>query len=141
MSQVDFYLLPTTAEDDRLRMVCRTTEKAYRLGHRVHIHTGSDALSRRLDQLLWTFRDLSFVPHAIEPKAPDLWPVTLGHERAPDHEDVLINLAPQPPSFAGRFARIVEVVDQAPEVQTQGRERYRAYRELGCTLSHHRLGN
>jgi len=140
MPQVDFYLLPTSDEDTRLRMICRTAEKAYSLGHRVHIHTDSNALSRRLDELLWTFRDRSFVPHRIEPEASDIWPVTLGRDWEPRHDDVLINLAPRPPSFAGRFARIIEVVDQVPEVQTSGRERYRAYRELGCTLNHHSIG-
>ena len=141
MPQVDFYLLPTSDEGSRLRMVCRTTEKAFSLGHRVHIHTGSQALSARLDELLWTFRDRSFVPHCIAPHSAEPWPVTVGHDWDPDHGDVLVNLAPRAPACAERFARIVEVVDQSPEVQSQGRGRYRAYRELGCTLHHHRLGH
>ncbi|MEA2080825.1 MAG: DNA polymerase III subunit chi, partial [Pseudomonadota bacterium] len=65
MTQVDFYLLQDDSAQNRISFACRLADKAYRLGNRVFIHTESAEQSRRLDDLLWTFQQNSFVPHAI----------------------------------------------------------------------------
>lgn len=139
MTRIDFYILQTDQPLERLRTACRIAEKAFLLDHDVHIHTGDPALSQRMDELLWTFRDRSFVPHEVEPEDPDHWPVTIGHEMEPAPRAVLINLAADVPAFFGRFERVAEVVDAQPEVKTAGRARYRFYRERGYPLHHHEL--
>lgn len=139
MTRVDFYILPTEDPMGRLRMACRITEKAYTLGHTVHLHTDSPQMSRQLDELLWTFRDRSFVPHQVQPQDPQAWPVTVGHDWEPTHGEVLVNLAQDVPGFCQRFARVAEIVDQAPEGRDSARQRYRRYRRLGLNLGHHRI--
>ncbi len=80
MARIDFYVLSQSGEQARQLFACRLAEKAYKLEHTVHIHTGDEATAGRIDDLLWTFRDGSFVPHdrvrggADEPRAP----VTVG---------------------------------------------------------------
>lgn len=137
MPKIDFYVLPDADQEMRYRMACRIAEKAYGLGHRVHMHTDSEEDALKLDALLWSFRDRSFVPHEIEPEAPDRCPVTIGHGWAPPRCEVLVNLAAQAPAFFDRFERIAEIIDQAPDGRDAGRQRYRFYRERGCELSHH----
>lgn len=139
MPKIDFYVLPQADSEARLRMVCRITEKAYSLGHRVHIHTESSDDAHKLDALLWTFRDRSFVPHAVEPEASEGCPVTIGYGWTPSRCEVLINLAAQTPAFFDRFERVAEVITQEAGARDAGRERYRFYRERGCELSHHSL--
>ena len=139
MTRIDFYILGTDAPLERLKTACRIAEKAFLLRHQVHIHTGDPALSQRLDELLWTFRDRSFVPHAVEPEDPAQWPVTIGHAMEPAPRAVLVNLAPEVPPFFGRFERVAEVVDAQSEVKAAGRERYRFYRDRGYPLHHHNL--
>jgi DNA polymerase-3 subunit chi len=63
MARVDFYLLNQAGQHSRQTFACRLAEKAYRLNNTVHIHAGSRGDADRLDELLWTFRDGSFVPH------------------------------------------------------------------------------
>jgi DNA polymerase-3 subunit chi len=139
MTQIDFYILPTEDPMGRLRMACRITEKVYTLGHAVHLHTDSPEMSRQLDELLWTFRDRSFIPHEIQPQHPQHWRVTLGHDWDPAQGEVLVNLAQGAPGFCERFERVAEIVDQAPAARHCARERYRHYRDRGLTLIHHRL--
>ncbi len=139
MTRVDFYILPTRDAMGRLRMACRITEKVYGLGHAVHIHTDSPQMSRQLDELLWTFRDRSFIPHQIQPQDPQAWRVTLGHDWEPGQGEVLVNLAQGVPEFCERFDRVAEIVDQAPGARDSARARYRRYRDLGLTLEHHRI--
>lgn len=140
MTRIDFYVLP--GEDARTRLVtaCRVIEKAWLRGLRVHVHTESPALAQHLDDLLWTFRDGSFIPHAIEPQEPAQFPVTVGHGWEPPIEcNVLVNLAPKTPRFFAHFERVAEVVNQDPAIRSAGRERYRFYRDRGYELHHHEV--
>ena len=67
MAQVDFYILGRADEHSRLILACKLAEKAWRLENSIHIHTMSRADAERLDELLWTFRDGSFVPQSRLP--------------------------------------------------------------------------
>lgn len=142
MTRIDFYILPQAAERERALFACRLAEKAWLQDYRIFIHTGSDAAARELDELLWTFRAGSFLPHALADADPGEFPppVLIGHDREPEtHTDLLINLAPEVPAFFSRFARLAEVLDQQPELLAGGRERYRFYQERGYPLHSHKL--
>ena len=139
MTKVDFYILSDTAHMERYRMACRIVEKAYFLDHRVHVHTDSAEITSQLDELLWTFRDRSFIPHEIEPKYPNHTPVTLGHGWIPEHCDVLVNLATGVPKSFNHFNRVAEIINQDEQCRESGRARYRFYRDHGYSLTHHEI--
>ena len=140
MTKIDFYILRETRTNERLRTACRITEKAYLRGHLVHIHTDSRDGANKLDDLLWTFRDCSFIPHGIENQDPLRSPVTIGHGWVPDKCEVLINLAVEVPMFFSRFERVAEIVDQDQANRENGRQHYRFYRDRGYPLQHHEIG-
>ena len=78
-THVDFYVLQSTEPSARLRFACRLAEKAYVLSHQIYAHAGTEADARRLNDLLWTFRGGSFVPHElVEPGLVPTAPVTIG---------------------------------------------------------------
>lgn len=141
MTRVDFYLLSTADETARLRVVCRLADKIFGLGQRVYINTQDAEQTQHLDRLLWTFQDISFLPHQIAKKdAPLSTTISLGHDHTPPAGgDVLLNLAADPPPFFSRFERVAEIVDEQPQVRTAGRSRYRFYRDRGYPLHHHQL--
>ncbi|MCC7328969.1 MAG: DNA polymerase III subunit chi [Gammaproteobacteria bacterium] len=140
--RVDFYVLAAADATARLRFACRLAEKAYRLGHRVHLHAGSPGQAAQLDELLWTFRQGSFVPH--EPAVAGATagsPVTIGHgETDPPGSDLLVNLAGEMPGFHVRFPRVAEIVEDSDAGRAAGRERFRQYRQAGRTISSHDIG-
>lgn len=141
MTRVDFYLLPGQEALHRERFACRLADKAYRLGHRVYIHTDGAEQTRQLDNLLWTFQQSSFVPHCTAGEnTGEAPPVLLGHDAEPDQDTpVLINLAPAVPLFFSRFDRVAELIDEQPDIRQQGRARYSFYRERGYPLNTHKL--
>jgi DNA polymerase-3 subunit chi len=143
MTRVDFYVLPNADPAQRPLLACKLAEKAYSQSLKVYIHTASDSDTQQLDELLWTFRDGSFLPHAIVKPGtdPDFTPsILLGHDHEPaTHTDVLINLGTDIPKFFGRFERVAELVDQRTELLAQSRERFRYYRERGYELNTHQL--
>lgn len=141
MTRVDFYLLSDTDEDGRHLAVCRLTQKAYKLKHRVYILTETPAESEHLDRLLWTFNPGSFVPHQMQGEPIDeRLPVLIGHAAPPaEFKDVLITLAPQVPEFFDRFERVAELVGSNESERGAARERFRIYRERGATVQTHNL--
>mgnify|MGYP002790281654 CR=1 FL=1 len=54
---------------------------------------------------------------------------------------VLVNLSTELPREPGRFERIIEVIDGEERRRQQGRERFRAYRDLGIEPETHSLGD
>jgi DNA polymerase III subunit chi len=141
MTQVDFYILKAGYPVNRNQFACRLIEKAYDQGHRVYLHLAGDSEVQHLAQLLWTFRDDSFVPHGVLGVAdPSLTPILLGSGRDPIEEsDVLITLAPEVPAFFNRFQRVAEIVDTHAERLRISREHFRFYRDRGYTPRTHEL--
>lgn len=140
MTRIDFYILGDGATRTRDMTACRLAEKAFREGLRVYLHTASAEQARGLDELLWSFRDRSFVPHGVGPGADGDTPVRIGSDAEPDgtHE-VLINLAEDVPAFFSRFDRVLEIVDTDEGARQAGRARYKFYRDRGYSLETHEL--
>ena len=147
MTQVDFYILPETAEAARLTFACRLAGKAVQRELAVFVLAESEADARKLDELLWTFAQNSFIPHrfAWDPaKTPVAEPVIIGcssraGEDATQAWDLMINLTGEVPDEFGRYERLAEVLDADPTRREHGRERYRYYRDRGYELKTHQL--
>jgi DNA polymerase III subunit chi len=129
--RVDFYVSAEAGESARLRLACRIAEKAYLAKQKVVVLCDDAEVLRRIDELLWTFGDGTFVPHDTCTSAGNACdaPVALTTGSLPaDHADVLINLTGVvPPSFE-KFARVAEFLDARPEVRAAGRDRFKVYR-------------
>ena len=147
MTRVDFYVLEQHHHEARQRFACRLAEKAWQQGNKVYIHTDSAEQSQRMDELLWTFRLGSFIPHSLDSDSSDeAVAVHIGHgdelhePHAPQHHDqVLINLAAEVPLFFSRFERVADLVDQDEATRQQGRQRFRFYRDRGYPLENHTI--
>lgn len=142
MTRVDFYVLPTAARQETLRWVCRLVEKAFKEGYKILLRPRDPIEGKQLEELLWTFRPGSFIPHAWLEQAPSEPPclrVWLGQELPATFEvDLVINLADDPPLRWESVSRIAEVIDQG-HVET-GRRRYRLYQRKDAELHTHKMG-
>lgn len=142
MTRVDFYVLDAAGEQSRWQFACRLAEKAYRLKHRVHVHVPDRPTAERLDELLWTWRDGSFVPHGVDGSDEATHaPVTIGFEtsRPRDGCDLLINLDDEVPADISAFPRVAEIVTSDEDTRQKGRARFSRYREQGLALDTHKL--
>ncbi len=143
MTRIDFYILPTDTPHDRRVLACKLTEKAWRQGMKIYIHTASGAEADIMDRLLWTFRQGSFIPHqkttASAAEREDI-NVLIGNGEPPEgFRDLVINLSlEQPPRFES-CQRLAEIVDAEETMRAEGRRRYAAYKQLGYELETHKL--
>lgn len=142
MSEVLFYVFASGGAEKRMQFACQLAEKAYRENFRVHIATSDQPTTRRMDDLLWTFRDGSFVPHEVlEPGAPGPEsPVTIGGVLPVGGErTLLINLGEEIPAQWQDVQKLAEIVVQDDDSRDECRRRYARYRELGHTPESHNL--
>ena len=143
MSQVDFYVLPENGK--REHFVCALIQKVWKQGNNIFIKTDSESAATALDDLLWTFKDISFLPHCFmtEDNA-DTAPIVIGHANQvdgliPDHTRVMVNLADQIPAELNKVERILEIVAGNEEERQQARQRYADYRSQGHVLNKHTI--
>jgi len=142
MARIDFYVLSQSGEQARQLFACRLAEKAYRLDNTVHIHARDRAAAERIDELLWTFRDGSFVPHQVTRTGEDgpAAPVTVGCDPAQvGARDLLINLCDDVPACVDTFPRIAELVTSDDDSKQKSRKRFAAYRDRGHVLDTHKV--
>ena len=139
--RVDFYVLGGNSPKQRLNVACRLTEKAYQRDLKVVILQGDLTEAKGLDELLWTFNERSFVPHAlcIDGRYDAETPVHLTLESANMKADLLVNLTDRLPGGFDQYARIAEIIDADPERRRLGRERFKTYRDLKVALDTHQL--
>ena len=140
MTRIDFYLLPGQDPHARRVTACKLIEKAYRQGHAIYLKTDSAEEARQFDDLLWTFRQGSFIPHELAGDAPGEAPVLIGHDAPPPGpRDVLVNMGLALTEGFAAFERIAEVVDQDEIIKQAGRVRFKAYKDAGYPPETHRL--
>ncbi|NOT13789.1 MAG: DNA polymerase III subunit chi [Methylococcaceae bacterium] len=143
MPEVSFYVLPSQSAQERYLFACKLIEKAYRSGHFCYVLTDTPEQSQIMDDLLWTFRAGSFIPHQIytgvEPDYENT--ILIGSRSAPENwQKTLINLAAQCPHDFQQADRILEILDNNEEIKAVGRDRYRRYQQSGIKINTHKIG-
>ena len=126
MARVDFYVLAQTEERARQMLACKLAEKAWRLENTVYIHAKDRRDAERLDELLWTFRDGSFVPHGLAGRndGTESSPIVIGCDtHGVEARDLLINLCDEIPPFAEGFPRVAELVTSDENCRKASRKR------------------
>ncbi len=102
---------------------------------RIYVHTATSEESKNLDLLLWTFSDISFIPHGIyDPQKPEAT-IVIGND---DHLQItgntLINLSNRLPPFYQNFNHLIEIIAHDEEMKSLARSRFRNYQKNGYTL-------
>lgn len=125
---IDFYVLNHGGQQQSWLLACQLLEKAYLADETCLVLMNNLTEAQRFDDLLWTFREDSFVPHQIGPADCSVQIVTeISNEVA---VDLIINLSLTLPNPAAPAKlRLVEIVFPDPNVQQLARERFRHYRE------------
>ncbi|CAG4886093.1 DNA polymerase III subunit chi [Paraburkholderia gardini] len=137
MTRIDFH----SNVGDALLYACRLLRKAYQAGQPTVVLADAARL-RALDEQLWTFSPLDFVPHCMAGSAlAATTPIVLTEDLDDvPHHQVLLNLGAGVPAQFARFERLLEVVGNAPDELAAGRERYRFYRDRGYPLNNYKQG-
>jgi DNA polymerase-3 subunit chi len=126
---------------DKLGYACRLLRKAYGAAAKVVV-VGEPAALASLNDSLWTFSAVDFIPHSYGQDAATtaLSPVLLAETAvgAP-HAQILVNLGGGVPAGFERFERLIEVVTQDDEDRQGARSRWKHYADRGYAIVRHDL--
>lgn len=129
--QINFYIL---SENRQLTtFVCQLVQTILnKTDEKILILTNSQDLTN-LDNLLWSFEPSSFIPHEIiNSQTPTnvTSPVVLTDNPIfLTNYPIVINLSPMPlANFQGN--KLLEIIDNHPQIIEQGREKYRHYQQV-----------
>ncbi|MBA2654266.1 MAG: DNA polymerase III subunit chi [Gammaproteobacteria bacterium] len=133
MLRIDFHIL-NHSKNDAFHYLAKLVEKVFLLKKPIFVFTSSFNESKVIDDLLWSFRANSFVPHHIVEDMGEEAPILISHTKIPRVKEVLINLTPSIPEFYGQFSRIIEMVYNDEQIKQANRLKYREYQKLECEL-------
>lgn len=143
MARIDFAFGAT----NRIEQACQTTLRQYQAGQRLLIISSQTEMLRKLDALLWTQSDISFVPHvwSDDPLASSTPVVLAGPGQIEEcissasPSTWLLNLDDHCPADLGRIERVLEIVSEDPQDKDWARQRWRKYQSAGHLLKAHAL--
>lgn len=133
--EIKFYILQVNQMQQAWLFACSCIESFYRKQQHVDIIMNHMNDAERFDQLLWTYRDDSFLPHTIfaQHKESDC-PILIlpsAKEKSASSKQVLINLSDDIPEHYQAYQQLIEIVYNEPSQQQHARMRYKKYRDNG----------
>lgn len=132
MFQADFYQLTDPADTARLKLACRLADKAFQTKQTLFILCTDATEAQTVDDLLWTFHDIGFIPHAqVGSEHAVLASIVIGSQLPESPCDILLNLQEIIPEAAQNYKRIIEVVsmdDAAKKIAIEHEKVYASWR-------------
>ena len=136
MPEVLFYHLTESRLEEALPPL---VERSLQRGWRVVVQTGSDERRDALDQILWTYRDESFVPHGTDvADHPELQPVLISssHSNA-NGANIRFLVDDADPPALDDYERVVFMFDGHDQSQLEkARQHWKRLKDAGVAMTY-----
>jgi len=138
--RIDFYLLPDEEMQSVLNYACKLARQSVQQQLRVLIKTADKESSQVIDNALWSFDPVSFIPHTISSDNDnEKQAILISHrDDVSASFDLQINLA-DTAANTEQSPHIIEILNQQESRKNAGRQHYKIYRQRQCELQHHEL--
>lgn len=141
MPRVDFY----HNAPDRLAVAVKLAHKSFANRLALVVIAPEERQAQAFDRQLWSLPPLAFTPHCraespLVSETPIIIARHLGELPAHLRASLLLNLGQAVPEGYERFERILEIIGQDADERLPGRERVGHYKQAGCTVNFHDLG-
>jgi len=125
--------------DSRLGFACKLSKAAIERGEKYIVYSPDEARASEFDRLLWSYSQLSFVPHVRADHAlAKATPIVIANANSElPHHDALLNLSDEPPPYFTRFEFLREVVSTDDDDRAKGRDRMKFYKSRGFAIQTH----
>lgn len=125
--QISFYLFENSTER-QVESACRLCRKILNQHPQIWLHCTDSELQTELDEKLWTFDQLSFIPHGIDtPNSA----VCISAELPPSKDWIVFNFNNHALEQTQDFRHIIEIIENNEPAKQIGREKFKLYRRLG----------
>lgn len=136
MAEIGFYHLDRLPLDDVLP---KLLEKALASGARMVVRAPDTGTVERLNRLLWTYSQSSFLPHG---SAADNWPeeqpiYLTALDENPNGADILVQVEGAEAGDLASYRRVLDLFDGGDgEALAAARARWRSYKDAGHVLTY-----
>ena len=165
--KVSFYVLSESKAQDFLGFICQLTQTALNKSTQsLLILIEDDALLSSLDEALWAQEATSFIPHqclldtgakvtntegtnvdtaTANTDNESLAPVLLGNHMPADFKGIVLNTTIRPvntfmaATSNAQPTRVLELIKPDATSVEEGRNKYKAYQQLGYELTHFKV--
>ncbi|EPG35699.1 DNA polymerase III subunit chi [Acinetobacter colistiniresistens] len=127
MAQISFYLFENSAER-QVESACRLCRKILNQHPQIWWYCTDADLQTELDELLWRFDPVSFIPHGIDQVTS---PVCISAELPPSSDWIVFNFNNHALEQTQDFRHIIEIIENNEAAKQIGREKFKMYRRLG----------
>ncbi|ENX31898.1 hypothetical protein F889_03788 [Acinetobacter colistiniresistens] len=127
MTQISFYLFENSAER-QVESACRLCRKILNQHPQIWWYCTDADLQTELDELLWRFDPVSFIPHSIDQVTS---PVCISAELPPSSDWIVFNFNNHALEQTQDFRHIIEIIENNEAAKQIGREKFKMYRRLG----------
>ncbi|NYR09233.1 DNA polymerase III subunit chi [Psychrobacter sp. BI730] len=162
--KISFYVLSESKAQDFLGFICQLTQTALnKSAQSLLILIEDETLLANLDTALWAQEPTSFIPHqclsdndnkSTSDRGTDdsniatsevLAPVLLGNHMPADFNGIVLNTTTRPvndfmaATNNSKPSRILELIRPDATSTQEGRNKYKAYQQLGYDLTHFKV--
>ena len=144
-NQVDFYLITNQISDAKYKFASRLANKLQRLKQKTLLVATDLESLERLDQIMWSYSDISFVAHESISQASShtiiqmALPTQIDDALLQNNYKVVINLTESVLESCADVDRIAEVVEHTETAKSSARQRFRAYRAQDFIINTHNI--
>ena len=138
-----FYILDS--DDDINYCTCKIIKKFYEEGKKILVSSKNSILIDDLNKLLWTFEQLSFIPHSTSKDYDSFTPVLLtetGYKNDSIIEkdyNIFINLDDEVKTDYYNYEIVIELVSGNEHQKNLAREKYLYYKKNRLNVKHENL--
>jgi len=131
--------------EDLKTSICKIVKKYYKENYRIMILSSDLDLINDVDKLLWTFEQISFIPHCVQSNYDPDASVLLCEEKISskiiDYSTykIIINLNNEEIFKTTNFEKIIEFVLPDDDHKSFSRKKYLAYKENNIGVNHERI--
>lgn len=126
---------------NKMNAVCHVINRYYLLRRNVAVYSNEHNTLCELDIMLWTFKDVSFIPHSFYKMENNFNEefITITRniskiKNIKNKEMLLINISNTIPLCYNKFEGVVEIVSENEQERYEARSRWRIYKEDGHVL-------
>ena len=138
-----FYILDS--DDDINYCTCKIIKKFYEEGKKILVSSKNSILIDDLNKLLWTFEQLSFIPHSTSKAYDSFTPVLLTETGYKNDSiikkdyNIFINLDDEVKTDYYNYEIVIELVSGNEHQKNLAREKYLYYKNNRLNVKHENL--
>ena len=142
-NSIHFYNIENTSNSTK--SICQILNKYYKKGYKIAVISDNDEIILSLDKDLWTFEQISFVPHClINNPDPDCNIVLISKDQLADSSylrdfDVIMNLSDDLCDLKHENKIYLEIVTSNDKQKDRAREKYKYYQNLQIELDYENI--